>query len=282
MKRSTKFTLIEFQKNAALHLKNILAGLQAFCGANTCNPNRKFFEGGGEVRRVLSFTLIELLVVIAIIAILAAILLPALSSARETARGANCLSNIRQMGMIFLNYGDDYDSYLPCLDNVGGAGAVNSDGQAISAKNWLNDLAKKYLGRQNVDKEPAELLFCPNELNKDDITTNFGLNYLIATKGPGKGIKTSSLSQPSQAAMLVENYGHLCYYCGVSNPDGQHMTGSSYGLNRAANFRHNNRASVTFLDGHSVAVQKEALPCKETFPDRSESELKLETFNSGE
>ena len=60
-----------------------------------------------------AFTLIELLVVIAIIAILAAILFPVFARARENARRASCLSNMKQIGLGIMQYTQDYDEFLP-------------------------------------------------------------------------------------------------------------------------------------------------------------------------
>src|SRR5579859_6093805 len=66
-----------------------------------------------NMNRKNAFTLIELLVVIAIIAILAAILFPVFAQAREKARAISCLSNMKQLGLAFLQYQQDYDESMP-------------------------------------------------------------------------------------------------------------------------------------------------------------------------
>ena len=226
------------------------------------------------------FTLIELLVVIAIIAILAGMLLPSLGKAKEKGYTIQCTSNIKQLGSVYLMYATDNNDVLPCLDNFGG----QNQSAGITPKTWLNRVVEEYLKRANASTTPVDVLFCPEQADKEDITTTYGLNYLIATFKPDRvtptGIQTTTHKQPSRTAMLVENTGHLCYYCFVSNPSKKHDA-ANYGNNRAAFFRHGEKAVTVFLDGHGDALKKSEIPCRESYPDASEDALKNTIFNMG-
>ncbi|MBS1368952.1 MAG: DUF1559 domain-containing protein [Lentisphaeria bacterium] len=83
--------------------------------------------------RTQNFTLIELLVVIAIITILAAMLLPALNTARERARSINCVSNLKQVGMKVHMYADDSADFLPSAEAPTGWTPELNWGQRVAA-----------------------------------------------------------------------------------------------------------------------------------------------------
>ena len=73
------------------------------------------------MRKRSVFTLIELLIVIAIIAILAAMLMPALGAARKKAQAVSCRSNERQLGLAMISYATDYNDWMISRDRVGAA-----------------------------------------------------------------------------------------------------------------------------------------------------------------
>lgn len=233
------------------------------------------------MRNKKGFTLIELLVVIAIIAILAAILFPVFSKAREKARQASCLSNIKQQALGVTMYMEDYDEYFPPKYMQGLPGGKNGDD--IS---WWSDLIQPYLANYQI-------MACPSftsPYGANGVATTFNNGYTASayvfsgyySKGypAGSFSAESSVVNPSNCYMIFDGAGPFMgeFYCmnpeintNMAEPVYMYLPGS-YALAMAAGYtnptsiaqllaspcandfkngRHNGGINMAFVDGHA-------------------------------
>lgn len=203
------------------------------------------------MRRV-GFTLIELLVVIAIIAILAAILFPVFARAREKARQSSCQSNLKQIGLSFGMYVQDYDNRYPCCDAPQTTYAWNDPVSAyrFNWNGWIGNALRPYIKNEQI-------FVCPSRANGTQWLwlnggrVSYGYNYL-ATYNRAESDVANAYAGVAGIIMMYDSDWSWCNCTPVSSTCGietRDIAAFKAG-NPTQTCWHNGMGNYLFADGH--------------------------------
>lgn len=204
------------------------------------------------MRRERGFTLIELLVVIAIIAILAAILFPVFARAREKARTASCQSNLKQMGIAFHMYAQDYDEMFSwCCVATARANSQNLDRIPWWRPASVGSTDIRYDGCLMPYIKNRQIFVCPS-------ATNYGVNSyatpraLLQGNSGCTGQPMARIRVPAEHVLAGDGIGSRGF-CGTNRASactGRWGRGDGSAGQIAAFQRHNDGGNLLFVDGH--------------------------------
>ena len=187
------------------------------------------------------FTLIELLVVIAIIAILAAMLLPALKKAKEMGESANCLNNLKQIGVCIASYINDNDDHFPTTYDL-----TRSSSRYWQARllEYVDNSSTEYTGIFLCSTSPVTGGY-PRYLMNYDICPRLradGTFYMANNSLPPAEI-TSRITQPSGSLTLVDSKSLTTGIDRITYTD-------PGGSSAFVGYHHRNGANLLMVDGH--------------------------------